>query len=72
MWGQLFANWKNIDTVKKVCPVSCQTGIDQLEMEELVKNVTKLQIEVLWNKLNNKVAMKCALFMDNLLQWQVH
>ena len=36
-------------------------------MEELVKNVARLEIEkkVLRNKVNNKAAMKHELFMDN-------
>ena len=43
--------------------------IDQLEMEELVKNVARLKIEnkVLRNKVNNKATMKRELFMDNVL-----
>ena len=42
--------------------------IDQLEMEELVKNVARLKIEnnVLLNKVN-KAVMKRELFMDNML-----
>ena len=58
-----------MNTANESVSVSCQTDIDQLEMEELVKNVARLKIEskVLRNKVNNKAAMKRELFMDNVL-----
>ena len=60
---------KKAYTVKKSVSVSCKTDIDQLEMEERVKNVARLKTEntVLQNKVN-KAAMKHELFMDNLLK----
>ena len=59
---------KNINTVYESVSVSCQTDIDQLEMEELVTNVARLKTEtkVLRKKIN-KAVMKRQLFMDNLL-----
>ena len=60
---------KNINAVNESVSVSCQTDIDQLEMEELVKTVARLKIENknLRNKVNNKAAMKREIFMDNVL-----
>lgn len=59
---------KNINTVNESVSVSCQTDIDQLEMEELVTNVARLKTEtkVLRKKIN-KAVMKRQLFMDNVL-----
>ena len=36
---------KNTNTVNESVSVSCQTDIDQIEMEELVKNEARLKIE---------------------------
>lgn len=60
---------KNINAVNESVSVSCQTDIDQLEMEELVKTVARLKIENknLRNKVNNKAAMKREIFLDNVL-----
>jgi len=54
--------------IKKSVSVSCQTDIDQLEMEELVKNVVRLKIEnkVLRNKVNNKPVI-IAIFTDQIM-----
>ena len=58
---------KNISKVNESASVSCQTDIDQLQMEELVTNVARLKTEnkVLRHKINNKAVMKRELFMDN-------
>ena len=61
---------KNISKVNESASVSCQTDIDQLQMEKLVKNVARLKTEnkVLQNKINNKAVIKRELFMDNMLK----
>ena len=63
---------KNINTVNESVSVSCQTDIDQLAMEELVKNVAISKIE---NKrffktkttTTTEAGMKRKLIMDNVL-----
>ena len=63
---------KNINTVNESVSVSCQTDIDQLETEGLVKNVVRLKIENKWffetkSTATEAAGMKRELFMDNVL-----
>ena len=62
---------KNINTVNESVSVSCQTDIDQLEMEELVKNVAISKIESKrffeTKTTTSEAGMKRKLIMDNVL-----
>ena len=59
---------KNANEVTEYVSVSCQTDIDQQQMEDLTQNIAKLRTEnkTLRNKLNDKTALKRELFIDVL------
>jgi len=60
----------NANEVKEYVSVSCQTDIDQQQMEDLTQNVAKLRTDnkTLRNKLSDKTALKRELFIGNVLK----
>lgn len=61
---------KNVNEVKECVSVSCQTDIDQQQIDDLTQNVAKLRTgnKTLRSTLNNKPALKRELFMDEVLK----